>query len=100
MLVYLSTAIWYIYFVDFIFIWYILWILSYLEYFSRFGMLYEEKSSNPGTCTDEVCFVKFLIVHVRDFQLYLWPILTFAESTQFRKHFYGKVSYLEPFDLR
>jgi hypothetical protein len=34
-------------------IWYILWpfgiFYGYLVYFSRFGMLYQEKSGNPGT---------------------------------------------------
>jgi hypothetical protein len=54
--------IWYIYcghLVDFVAIWYILWLFGifcgHLVYFmaiwyicSRFGMLYEEKSGNPG----------------------------------------------------
>jgi hypothetical protein len=39
---------------NFVAIWYILWTFGifrgYMVYFSRFGMLHQEKSGNPGCC--------------------------------------------------
>jgi hypothetical protein len=50
-----DVGIFYYHLAYFTSIWYILWQLAivygYVVYFSRFGMLYQEKSGNPGSTT-------------------------------------------------